>query len=236
MKALINKYLPKYLIVPVLILIVSNLLVYYGTKLINELAGRTYTDMTGAIDRATPVLPWFVLFYVAAYPFWYLSYYFICRKSKELCYKVVIADVAAKLFCGMIFLIIPTTNVRPVLAETGFENALLNLIYANDTPTNLFPSIHCLESWLCFLYIKDVKDFKPGVKIFAFIMAVGICLSTVFTRQHVWVDVLAGVAVAGGFKYMMDFIAERLREKSIWQKPEPTESIAVVKLNQKKSA
>lgn len=212
MKAFFDKYLPKYLLIAVLILIFSNLGVYYGAITLNELLGRTYLDMTGSLDLATPFLPGFSFFYVAAYPFWYLSYYFLCRRSRELCREIIITDVAAKLFCGLLFILIPTTNVRPELADTGAANAVLGFIYHMDKPHNLFPSIHCLESWLCFVYIRKVsKEDNPGLCIFSFVLMAGICLSTVFTRQHVWVDVLAGIIIAEGFKLLVPYL---LRSRS----------------------
>lgn len=217
MKEFIKKNFPGYLIMPVLILIVSNLGVYYGAKVFNELLGRPYLDMTGTLEIATPVIPMFSLFYVAAYPFWYISYYLLCRKSKELCYNIVLTDVLAKIFCGLIFILIPTTNVRPEIANTGIPEFIMNFVYSHDTPHNLFPSIHCLESWLCFAYINDLKDCKWPIKAFSFIMALGICLSTVFIRQHVWIDVFAGVIIAEGFRVLVPYLTSALAKSPIKQ-------------------
>lgn len=196
MKEFIRKYFPLHMHVPVLMLIISNLGIYYGAKVINELLGRTYLDMTGVLELATPTLPGFSFVYVAAFPFWYISYYLLCRHSRELCCNLVFTDVLAKILCGVIFILIPTTNVRPVLADRGLSNALLGIIYANDTPVNLFPSIHCLESWLLYKYIRDLKECPKWVKISIFVLTIAICMSTVFIRQHVWIDVFAGIFVA----------------------------------------
>lgn len=207
MKAFFKKNFPPEVLNPLLILFGVNCGVYYGAKMINILLGRTYVDMTGALDMATPVIPWFVFIYVAAFPFWYISYYFIVKSSRENCRNLLIADISAKLLCGLIFVLIPTTNVRPELASGGVDNWILNLIYTLDQPNNLFPSIHCLESWLCFAYIRDLKGCKWYVKLGSFLMAVAICLSTVFTRQHVWVDVVAGVMVAEFFRVFVPYVA-----------------------------
>ena len=205
MKEFMRKYFPPYLFFPVLMLIVSNIGVYYGAKVFNAILGRPYIDMTGALELATPVIPMFSLFYVAAFPFWYISYYLLCRSSKELCYQIVLTDVIAKLFCGALFVLIPTTNIRPEVTGAGIGEIVLRFIYHMDTPHNLFPSVHCLESWLCFAYIRDSKAPR-WLKISCFLLAIAICLSTVFVAQHVWIDVFAGVLIAEFFRVFVPYI------------------------------
>lgn len=191
--------------VPIVILIVSNLVVYYGSKEINEMLARPYINMTGVLEAATPVIPAFAIIYVAAFPFWYISYYLLCRSSKKLCYEIVLTDVIAKIFCGFLFVMIPTTNIRPEVTGSGIGEMFLRYIYLTDTPYNLFPSVHCLESWLVFSYIRDSRA-KLWIKIAVFILAVAICLSTVFTVQHVWIDVIAGILTAEFFKAFVPYI------------------------------
>lgn len=205
MKEKLKKWFPSYMFMPVFILVVSNLVVYYGAKLVNELLGRPYIDMTGTFDMATPVIPAFTVIYIAAFPFWYISYYLLCRSSKELCREIVLTDVVAKIFCGLLFILIPTTNVRPEIVGSGLGETLLRFIYLTDTPHNLFPSVHCLESWICFSYIRD-REVRTPIKVAAFIMAMAICLSTVFTVQHVWIDMIAGILLAEFFKAFVPYI------------------------------
>lgn len=206
MKKLLNKWLPHYMYAPLLILVFSNLGIYYGAKLVNEMLGRPYINMTGVFEAATPVIPAFTVIYIAAFPFWYISYYLLCRSSRELCHEVVLTDVVAKILCGILFILIPTTNIRPMISGTGLGESLLRFIYLTDTPYNLFPSVHCLESWLCFSYIRDRK-VNIGVRIAAFVMAVAVCLSTVFTVQHVWIDMFAGILIAEFCKVFVPYIS-----------------------------
>lgn len=63
-------------------------------------------------------------------------------------------------------------------------------------PDNLFPSIHCLVSWLCWIGLRNQKQIKTGYKIFSFLMAIAICICTLTTKQHVIVDVIAAVGLA----------------------------------------
>ena len=191
-----RKFLPPYAVVGLSLLVISNLVVYYGARMLNDWLGRNYLDMTGAIDRVIPVIPAFSIIYFIAFPFWYVTYFLICRSDRDRCWRVVITDVAAKMLCGVIFVLIPTTNVRPAVTGSGLGETLLNFIYAADSPDNLFPSIHCLESWICFLAIRDEEKVPTWIKTSAFVLAFLICLSTLFTKQHVFVDMIAGVMIA----------------------------------------
>lgn len=196
LKSIMQKILPRHAVGPLLLLVFSNLIVYYGARAFNMLMNREYLNMTGRLDGIIPPIPAFVIFYVLAYPFWYITYYLICRSDAGKARRVVWTDVAAKLFCGLIFILIPTTMSRPSISSDNFCGALLNAVYASDAPDNLFPSIHCLESWICFLAIRDEEKVPDWVKISAFVLAVLICLSTVFTKQHVLIDGVAGVLIA----------------------------------------
>ena len=208
-KKLLGTLLPSYAVVPLLILIFSNLIVYYGARVINFALNRTYYDMAGNIDRMLPVVPSFVILYVAAFPFWYITYYLICRSNPDNCYATVVASVTAKLLCGVLFIMFPATIVRPELTGAGLSDKLLGFIYSVDAADNLFPSIHCLESWLCFLFIKDEVKVPRPVKLMSMLLAIGICLSTLFTKQHVFADVVSGVLIAyGAYAFRIRLLAE----------------------------
>ena len=191
-----RKFLPPYAVTALALLVISNLVVYYGARMLNAWLNRPYLNMTGALDGLVPAVPAFSIIYVIAFPFWYITYFLICRSDRERCWRLVVTDVAAKLLCGVIFILVPTTNVRPEITGSGLGEMILNMIYASDAPDNLFPSIHCLESWICFLAIRDEEKVPAWIKTAAFVLAFLICLSTLFTKQHVFVDMIAGVMIA----------------------------------------
>ena len=80
-----------------------------------------------------------------------------------------------------------------------------------DSPDNLFPSIHCLESWVCLRTAFAIKGLPSWYKGASAVMTVGVFLSTVFLKQHVVVDMVgAVVAVELGF-WIMKVIVEKKR-------------------------
>ena len=159
-------------------------------------AGRMLTDMTTPLDNAIPVIPGWSFIYVACFLFWGVGYVLMARGDRW--YRLMTADIAAKLVCGAFFLVLPTTNVRPVLDGGGISNWLLGMIYRSDPALDLFPSIHCLESWLCFRGVLGDSRIPKWYQWFSGIFAILVCWSTLFTKQHVIADVVAGVALAEG--------------------------------------
>jgi len=197
--SLLSKILPKYMILPLVILIVGDLLAYYGPRYINLFLGRPHLDMSCLFDAKISLIPGFVFIYVLAFPFWYLITYFYLRLGREQALRFSISNISAKMLCAALFILIPSALVRPELAGETPSVRLLGLIYSNDAPNNLFPSIHCLESWFCFRCLWDEKKVPLLVKGFAFVFAGLICASTVLTKQHVLLDIPAGILVAEVF-------------------------------------
>ena len=195
-ESFLQRALPKYMLVPLIILVVGNLTSYYGPHFINVLLGRSYVNMSSRLDDKITVLPAFTIIYVLAFPFWYLITYYYLRKSGEHAFRFSLSNLSAKITCALIFILIPSTLVRPALTGSGLSVRLLSLIYRSDAPTNLFPSIHCLESWFCFRCIYDERGVPLLFKAVSFLFAVLICMSTVFTKQHVLLDIPAGILVA----------------------------------------
>ena len=74
----------------------------------------------------------------------------------------------------------------------------MRTIWLLDTPTNLFPSIHCFVSWLGTRYIYECRSLRHrGLTCtLCTVGSVLVFLATMFTKQHVFYDVIGGVAVA----------------------------------------
>lgn len=111
-------------------------------------------------------------------------------------YRFVITDMSSRILCAIFFIALPTTNIRPTVPEGGLSTRLLNFIYNIDQPTNLFPSIHCLVSWLCFVGIRKSSRVPRWYKVLSCVLALLVVLSTQFTKQHYWIDAAAGIAFA----------------------------------------
>lgn len=191
--------IPKYAIKPLALALLVNSCVYMGIAQLRRFL--TFSSLETPLDTALPFLAPFVLFYVLAFVQWGLNYLLIARDSKELCYRFAFGNIIAKLICLFFFVFFPTTLARPEVTGTDLCSRLVRLIYTFDPPVNLFPSIHCLESWCCirasFLLKKSNRTYQAATLI----MSLGVFASTLFIKQHVIADVFGGIVVfEAGFR------------------------------------
>ena len=193
MRKFIDRIIPRYAQLPLILCGVTQFLAYFVTKYIHVC---DYVDMTTCIDRMTPVQPAWVTVYIASYIYWIAGYIAVCRRSERNCRLLCRADYMAKLAAALCFVLMPTTIARPEMNGTGIFERLLWLIYYLDTPFNLFPSLHCLFSWLLARELMDIKEFSPVIRWGAVIFSFMVFASTVFTAQHVVADIAGGVALA----------------------------------------
>ena len=188
--------IPAYAVFPLLACVTVNFIVYSGTEFLTK--NWKHYDLTLPIDKVVPVVPAFVAVYIGCYLFWIANYILIARQGEEHCVRFATADMLSRLISGVIFIILPTTNVRPVLSETGIWESALALIYKFDAPTRLFPSIHCLVSWFCYIGIRKRPNVPRQYRIFSCLFALLVCVSTQLTKQHYIVDAVGGILLAEG--------------------------------------
>ena len=190
----LERILPSYARIPLLLVVIINLIVYEGLQFL--LLHVKHWDLALPLDGRIPFRPVWIVIYILAYLQWAVGFIVISRESREHCYRVFAGEIIAKFICGLVFIALPTRIERPAVEGGGFIAWLMRLVYAGDLPGNLFPSIHCLESWFCFrgaLGMKRVpRWYAPAMLAFALL----VFASTVLVKQHVLVDIPAGVLVA----------------------------------------
>lgn len=193
-KVTLKNFVPMWAIPPLLTILIVNCLIYWGSGVMT--ANRYHYDLTTAFDRAVPVMPVFVWFYILAFPFWAVGYLLVSRRGKDIFYRFVATDLTIHLICFILFLVLPTTNIRPEIAGSDLSEKLLLLVYSLDggsAPSNLFPSIHCYVSWLCWRGIKGAKEIPKWYQNFSLVFAVLIIVSTQVLKQHYIVDAIAAL-------------------------------------------
>ncbi|MDO5409198.1 MAG: phosphatase PAP2 family protein [Lachnospiraceae bacterium] len=153
-------------------------------------------NISSPIDDLVPFMPQFIIVYFGCFIFWAVNYCMIARLDKEHVYRFFTADFYARLACLIIFVLFPTTNTRPELVGNDFFTWCMRFLYQVDAPTNLFPSIHCMTSWFCYIGIRNKKGIPLWYQRFSGIMAIAVFISTLALRQHVLIDVIAGVVLA----------------------------------------
>lgn len=186
--------IPGSMKLPLILTLSCNALAYYGTRFFTS--ERYHYNLSNPLEDRIPLIPWTVAVYFGCYVFWIVNYILGCRQKQETAFRFLGADLAAKLVCLVIFLVFPTTNVRPLIEGDSFWETVMELLYRADAADNLFPSIHCLTSWFCFIAVRENKRIPGWYKAASVLFALSVCVSTLTTKQHVLIDGIAGIALA----------------------------------------
>lgn len=204
-------HIPGYAIIPSVIMVLVSEAAYVGTKLITDRFDRHF-DISLPIDHAIPLISAFILIYIASYFQWIIGYYMVVNESKEVCYRVFSSLIITKLISMVIFIAMPTIMTRAEVLPQNIFGKLIEVIYFFDTPTNLFPSFHCLECWVLFRTASMLKKQGKWVKPVWFIFAIMVFCSILFVRQHLVLDIIGAILVVElGF-----FIGRKVRTERLF--------------------
>jgi len=118
----------------------------------------------------------------------------ICLKEKEEYYRVLISMNIGLVFCYIIFYFYQTTVPRPTLTGNDIFTKLVNMIYSHDEPYNCFPSVHVLTTYVVMKGANVVIRNKFTIMAIDIIGSL-IILSTQFVKQHVILDLIAGIVM-----------------------------------------
>lgn len=167
-------------------------------------------------DKSLPFLEIFIIPYLFWFVFVAVTVLYFFFKDKKEFYRL-----ALFLVIGMtLFLIISTIwpngqALRPSYFE--HDNIFVDMVkhlYQNDTPTNVFPSIHVYNTLGCFIAIKKSEHLKNirWVQNANWIASALIILSTMFLKQHSIIDGI-GAGVLAIISYAFIYVNEYKHEQ-----------------------
>ena len=151
------------------------------------------------LDDLIPFCEWFAIPYYLWYPLLVaVGLYLFFRDSPS--FRRYMVFLAITFFTSaLIWFLIPNgQDLRPLtLPRDNVLTRLMLGIYAVDTHTNVFPSVHvvgsvgaALAAWDC-AGIRKHKWLAWSITV----LAVLICLSVVFVKQHGVLDLLGGLVL-----------------------------------------
>lgn len=172
-----------------------------------------YFIIHSPLDKYIPFCEVFVIPYLFWFAFVAIGVLYFFFTNRREFYQVMLF-----LITGMtLFLIISTVfpnglHLRPVEfpRDNIFTDLVKNFVYANDTSTNVLPSIHAFNSLgisIAVFHSESLKKHK-GIQIATHVSTILILMSTVCLKQHSITDVFAALLMAGiiyPFVYVLQY-------------------------------
>lgn len=156
-----------------------------------------------ALDRAIPFIEWTIAIYYS-YAVLLILPMFVCRDDGDvarLMYSIMLNSILA----AIVFFAWPTAGVVQEPTSSGWVGLLWSGLLAVDRQANLFPSLHVANACSCAASLfRERREWRP----IAVVWALAIAVSTLTTKQHLVVDLLGGVALAG-FSNWLALVRER---------------------------
>ena len=184
--------------------------------------GLTYHIIYTPLDDAIPFLPGFVFFYYSWFIYCYvILIIFFFTSEKDYFNAFWFMAFGMTLFCIVSYFYPTALELRPDTVEgTGIAAMLVRAMYAIDTPTNVFPSIHVYDTvgmhaailhsdtvaaWAA-KHSKDEASCRRKitiVRLFSAVWGILICLSTLFIKQHSILDLISGLVLGAVVYFVM---------------------------------
>lgn len=157
-------------------------------------------DITSALDRQIPLVPEWVWVYCLCYIFPFVP--LLIAKDWHRFNRGLISIVFANIVAFVVYVAFPVAIPREPMGSTLSERMLAFIYHIDFNPAvTELPSLHVTFSWLVYFMCR-----KQGLNRLAesavLAVAIGISLSTMFVKQHLIVDVIAGLVLATGSWYL----------------------------------
>lgn len=161
------------------------------------------TMLECTFDNFIPFCEFFAIPYFLWFAYIAIGYIFFMLVDREEFVRLCIFLYTGMTTCLIIYTVFPNGQALRIDYDTlGRSNILIDAIkalQASDSYYDVFPSIHCLNSFAMHIAIEKSKKlgkFKVPVVIFSFILMVLIVLSTVFLKQHSVLDIFGAITLA----------------------------------------
>ena len=188
---------------------------------LEQMSGVRYHVIYTPMDGMIPFCEYFIIPYFAWFLFIPAAVLYLLFEDEHAYHKLSGILMFGRLFFLISSPIYPSIlYLRPV--EMPADNIfcdMVRVLYQNDTPTNVTPSIHVFNTLAATVALNTSSTRLAKSSVFrtcTSILAVAIVLSTLFLRQHSILDVVAAVVlllvVQAAAEYIYSNVTVRQRE------------------------
>ncbi|MFT3891770.1 MAG: phosphatase PAP2 family protein [Anaerolineales bacterium] len=183
------KSIPRYERFILILLVIGIQMLYIPSS--NQVSGGI--ELKLPID-IFPILPVWVVPYVLCMPLWLVGIFYATFKMEDRLFRAFLASFfLASLSAVSVFVFFPTYVKAATFPSKDIFSILLQSIHTGAGRYDAFPSGHVyITALLAFFYSR----WYPKYRYLWAAIAVIVSLSTIFTGQHYFLDVLGGLAIA----------------------------------------
>lgn len=190
---------------------------YYGKLMMYKASNRINTDfhtINMAIDDMIPFCKYFVFFYFTYYWFSQLQLWIVSLFDKRKFWRMLIGAFVTCFVCNLVFLTYQVKMIRPELIGDDFFMNWCKWVYRHDPKAlNCFPSIHAVMGVYMIIGAWKTGKMPKWLSAISIIFGLGCIVSTVFVKQHYFIDMVAGVIVAIAIYALVVYIDKKLQVK-----------------------
>jgi membrane-associated phospholipid phosphatase len=140
----------------------------------------------------------FTSFFIIPYELWFLfvtgGLILFAIIDHKYYYQLLSSILTGAAISYLLFYFYPTEIIRPVIHGNTLFDSMVKGYYIYDRPYNCFPSIHVLYTVIITLFV--CKFFKNNyLRVAMFISCIIISISTLYVKQHYFIDVIAGALI-----------------------------------------
>ena len=174
------------------ILLLTIIALYLGVYRVVQIMNPVGVNLEIGVDKHIPLIPEFAVIYLLYIPMiiFVFAFYWNDYKTYRSISLMLIAVISIAI---LIYSAFQTEVLRPIIASTDFFSRLTNTIYKYDMPNNTFPSLHVALTSTVSAFVYE-KNTKVGIVLIPLTFL--IILSTMFIKQHVFLDVIGGLMLA----------------------------------------
>ncbi|MBQ3110934.1 MAG: phosphatase PAP2 family protein [Clostridia bacterium] len=150
------------------------------------------------IDDIIPFCEYFIVPYLMWFIYVPAVLFYLVAKDRDSFWKMVKMMFVGNMLCLLLYALFPNGVMpkQPVAADNIFAR-MVNTLYHTDTPTNVCPSIHVLDTLSAHIALTRSRYLRASspVKITSFVFFIMVCISTVTLKQHSIIDIFASLVL-----------------------------------------
>lgn len=156
------------------------------------------------LDDMIPFNEYFAVFYFGWYALVIGSLCYFFFRDTDSFKKLQIFIMITQAIAMVIYIAYPSVQTgRPEVMNDNIFCDVMRFIYATDTPTGVFPSLHVAYSvGIASVWMKRKRTVKLW-KWFVVVFSIMVCISVAFVKQHSVLDIASGFAVSMAAEYIV---------------------------------